>query len=138
MGFELRRKFILEFDAPALDGLEVTARSTSIDELLGLQDVAVEFDAAETVAAKRAAFARLVDAVASVLLDWNVEVDGVPVPADAEHLAQSDPLVMMSILRAYQAAATQVAGPLDGTSTGGEPSAELSIPMEPSSESLAS
>lgn len=136
MGFEART-YKLVFEDPGLAGLEVRARGITIDEMVRLQYLLGL--GGQLLAVERADERdELYQVLASGLLGWNLEQDGTPVPCAVERLrAQEWPLIV-EVARAWLEAARGVPAPLGPSSNGGQPSEEVSLPMEvlsPSPES---
>lgn len=144
MGKRITRKtFKLSFqpDTP-LDGLTTVVRGLSLGKALELQKNAADKD--KGGAEGKQAIERMVELLAEHLVEWDAEdEDGVPIPPTVEGLLSQDVDFVMSIIDAWQSAVTAATSvpesdPLPGTSTGGQPSVEASIPMDVPSESLAS
>lgn len=134
-GFTRKRKtYRLAFEDPEYEGLEIRVRGISTQEYLDALDMKAAAD--EDSEAQRALLRMFADS----LLEWNLmEEDGVtPVPATYEALAHEDLTFVDASVAAWLRANGAVSGPLDGSSTGGEPSAVASIPMAPLSPSQQS
>lgn len=134
MGYVPKRKiYRLQFEDPELEGLEVCMRGLNTGQFLdlqGLRGVAEDDDAAT-----QNMFQMMADAIVS----WNVtEEDGTAVPASLAGIRQQDMPFNLLIIDAWQTAMTGVPAPLESDSPSGGPSLEVSIPMEPLPESLAS
>lgn len=141
-----RRTFVLEFDDPEFDGLEVRARAVPVGQFLDIVGLADAVDAGgfgeltqeQTVQAFTAT-ANLLSSFADVLVDWNVEnEDGSPVPATLEGLRQQEFTFVMQIIRAWMAVAAGASDPLGPASNDGAQSVEVFLPMETLSASQAS
>lgn len=143
----------LDFVGTELDGLTVVATGTTVGNLLTMSDMIDnlgelpdedELAQAGPETAKRFAGAmtklrQLVDTYAEVLVRWDLEIPaGHPVPPTAEGMARLSPRHMMMIIKAWQAAVSQVPAELGKDSIGGAPSPVASLPMEPLSPSRAS
>lgn len=132
----VRKSLRLVFDDPELEGLEVKARRLNIGQMLDLMELrglASAGDASEEV---RLGMKRVFGVLAGALLSWNLEEPaGVPVPLNADTLAELDMGFVMAIIDALRDATTAVPVPLGPRSSAGVPSEELSIPMAPLSES---
>lgn len=134
MGFEVETVAKLVFPDGAYEGAEVFARcSLSIGEYLDF--LAVRDAPADEV---RPWIEALYGAFARYLVSWNLTKNGEPVPCTVEGLLSIDRELVRAIIRTWQDTAVDVTGPLGRPSSGGRPSAELSMPMEPLSESQAS
>lgn len=115
MGFKHQAKvYRLVFDDPALNGLEVKARSLSIGEL---NDDEV----------------RVFESFAKALVSWNLEdEDGNPLPATLEAIeSYPDAEFMTTLVSAWVNAITGVDKDLGKDSTSGKSFPEDTIPMEP-------
>jgi hypothetical protein len=133
MGYRPKKRvYVLEFEDPDFNGLEVKVRGLSTGQLLDLE--AAREDGSDE------AISRLLVLLADNLIEWNVEDDeGLSVPANLAGIRAQDVQFNMGIIRAWQQAVAGVSNPLDGASPSGEPSPEESaIPMAPLSPSLAS
>ncbi|MFI6304270.1 hypothetical protein ACIBCH_20560 [Amycolatopsis thailandensis] len=97
--------YALEFDHPELEGLKVRVRRGSVQ-------LRNDYDDAEKWQERLAIFA-------SVLVEWNVEIDGVPVPLTVEGLTSLEDTVLLPILQAWMEARRPTA-PLEQPSTPGE------------------
>lgn len=125
MGYQ-RKIYKLVFDDPEMNGLEVRARSVSIGAMRKVQETNDEF--------------LMMELFSKALVSWNLEDDGVPVPATLEGLQDQDADLVLAIVGAWMGTIAGVpdASPLDDASNSGKPSLEASIPMEPLSASQAS
>jgi hypothetical protein len=84
-----------------------------------------------------AAIGRLIDILADVIVEWNLDDDDdKPVPATASGLRDQDPELVAGIVRAWVGASSRVAPPLPAGSSPGE--IEAGIPMEVLDASLSS
>lgn len=133
MGYEIGAKvYKLVFADGQFEGLEVRARSMPLGEFLELAEL---IDAGGfTGDGAREIFARF----SKVLVSWNCEKRGKPVPTTVAGLLRLDLAEAGGIIEAWRDVITGVTGPLEQNSTGGEPSPEVSIPMEPLTASQAS
>ena len=128
MGYVRERKvFRLRFDDPEMDGLVVRARTISLGQFLdvvGLREVNPQQMSREELA-------KLFEAFAGALIDWNLEEpEGVPVPATLEGMHRQEPDFILTIIAAWVDALTSVPRPLGPASSNGATSLEASIPME--------
>jgi hypothetical protein len=105
--------YALEFDHPELQGLKVRVRRGSVQ-------LRSDYDDAEKWPDRLAIFA-------SVLVEWNLEVDGQPVPLTAEGLTSVEDTVLLPILQAWMEARRPTA-PLEQPST---PGVTESVPPQP-------
>jgi hypothetical protein len=132
MGFQSKRKtFKLIFSDPESEGLEVKAKSPTMDDFLTLQGMA-------GVEVSMPKFAELIEIFGKSLTGWNVEDEGVPVPATVEGARTLEPEFLLEIMDAWMDAVNGVDVPLEQPSEDGGPSLVASIPMEALSESQAS
>lgn len=151
MGFEAPRVIVkLDFTDTDLEGLEVRMRSQSVEELsqatsrmAAMAAVAkrmLDMDVGDEESAKKA-FADIdADSVSGVrevfrdfaahLVSWNLQEDGVPVPATLEGVNAQDSTFILRLARAWQEAISGVGTPLpQGLRTGRPPDLQ-SIPTE--------
>lgn len=105
--------YALEFDHPDLQGLEVRVRRGSLQ-------LRADYDDAEKWQERLAIFA-------SVLVEWNVQVDGVPVPTTVEGMTSLEDTVLLPILQGWMEARRPTA-PLEQPST---PGVTGSVPPQP-------
>lgn len=155
MGFTPKRKvYVLDFEGTDLDGLTARTRSASIGTMLDIGnaiDGAGDVPTVEVLAglpereqlSKIAEFMKkigdAVDQFAAVLVSWDLEDEhGHPVPAGVGGLLTLEPGELMLLIGAWRKAVADVPAPLPETSSGGTPSLEGSLPMDPLSPSLAS
>lgn len=134
MGFERKRKvFKLKFADPEFDGLEVLAASPSMDTF-----VAIARHAGKNVDTE--ALDELLGHFCVSLISWNLEEDGVPVPATVEGLRTQEPDFVLEVVDAWMDAVngTSANDPLAQPSDAGGQFQEALIPMETLSPSLAS
>jgi len=151
MGFEAPRIIVkLDFAGTDLEGLEVRMRSQSVGELsqatsrmAAMAVVAkrmLDMDASDEESAKKA-FADIdADSVSGVrevfqdfaahLVSWNLQEDGVPVPATLEGVNTQDSTFILRLSRAWQEALSGVGNPLPSGSSSGRPPDLSSIPTE--------
>jgi len=145
-GYVLSRVLKLVFDDEDLRGLDVRARSLSVARMLELTRLAGEMaqlDLKQLDDEQRAKLTTIFEIFAERLVSWNVmdeQPDGshVPVPATFDGLMSQDFDQVFRVIQAWQTAVAGVAAPLAQSSTGGETSVEVSLPMEILSPSRAS
>ena len=132
MGYQ-RRVYKLVFDDPEMNGLEVTARSVSIGVMRRVMALSDEEGTPETLF-------KMAEEFSKALVSWNLEEDGVPVPATLEGLEDQDSNFLLEVIGAWTSTIARVddASPLDSDSDSGPLSLAGSIPMETLSSSLAS
>lgn len=130
MGYVRQRKtYRLAFADGEFEGLEVTARSASVDAYQRIATLATRQVSAPPSAEDLAEIDHLYRAFAGVLVSWNLEEeDGTPVPATYDGLKAQDLPFAVAVILAWMDAVAGVSRPLDGTSTRGE--MEASLPME--------
>lgn len=132
----------LAFDAADgdLDGLEVVMGSLTVGQLMDMTRAADHADrSAEDME-------KFFTDFAAALISWNLEddtldADGVslqPVPATLEGVRSCDLGFIVAVAKAWMEAVAGVPGPLPAPSSGGPPSLEGSLPMEPLPPSPAS
>src|SRR5690348_6784001 len=118
MGYQ-RPILRLKFEDPEMAGLEVMCRRPSVKKVeeYSKSDRNLEVQ---------------VGIIAECLISWNLEDEnGDPVPTSAESLLDQDQPFLIALLDAWMGQAIKVSGPLGSDSPSGEPSPEVSIPMEP-------
>lgn len=125
MGYQ-RPLLKLVFEDPEMSGLEVLCKRPNIymieeytktDRNLDLQ----------------------LELLVQCVISWNLEdEEGTPVPITVKGLKLQDQPLLVGLLDAWMSQAVKVTGPLGSSSLSGEPSPEVSIPMEPLSVSLPS
>jgi len=135
MGYEGKKVLKLNFTDPQYEGLEVVVRKPIMEQVLSVADgqegVGEDADKMETLRP-------LAELLCSLLVGWNLENDGEPVPHTAEALLAQDFDVAQAIIKAWEDNAMGVSVPLEKASSDGERSLVASIPMETLSPSLAS
>lgn len=134
MTFEVETDARLIFPDGKYEGAEVFARiSLSIGEyfdVLAVRNAEIE--------EPRRYAEDMMRTFAPYLVSWNLTKNGEPVPCDFDGLWSIDRELAKQMCIAWQRAVEGLPGPLGQPSSGGRPSAELSMPMEPLSESQAS
>lgn len=135
MGFVAEpEEYELTFAEDRYQGLRVTVRSCSIADYFAFLDM---LDApTRGYEAVQEMFAHF----APYLVSWNLTTrDGEPLPTTAEALTTTvDRKLAQAIVKTWVRSVMEVDGPLDDSSTNGEPSVEASLPMEELSPSRAS
>lgn len=146
MGYQPpRNTYVLVFDDPAMEGLEVKCRSVPVRTFTGLIRLAA---ADNPSGADMAEIDRLFNEFGKALVSWNVTEtdddgkerlddngDAIPVPPTREGVDSQDVDWAMNVAFSWLQAIGGVPAPLDGRSTAGARSVELSLPMAPSSPS---
>lgn len=134
--------YVLKFDDPELEGLEVRASGASIGQLMELLDLARFATGQKFGVEDVKELDGLFDLFASKLISWNLEdEEGTPVTfepigeetaveAKARILRDQDLMFGLDLVLAWVGAVIGVSGPLDQPSTDGTPLAVASIPME--------
>lgn len=140
MGFEYEpEEYQLTFaDVPGLAGLEVTATSVPMADLLRY---AVLLDVPQDVTPQdvQDLWAERVGIFARALRSWNLERDGQPVGTDAASIQAQDSGLVMRVMAKWWIELNAVPAPLPGaSSSGGSSGLEASIPMETPSPSQPS
>ena len=126
MGFEGKKVIKLRFEDSDLAGLEVVTRMPTVAQVMAISDAK---DALGEDAAPLEYLRPVAEGLISVLVDWNLENDGEPVPHTADALLAQDYDVCQGIIHAWEENTFKVSVPLDEGSSSGEPSPEASIPM---------
>lgn len=147
MGFRpQRRTLTLKFADPDYEGFEVVIRRMTIDDSIMFNEYELrewegrvkrgEIPKEEIDARLHEMWTRLADAIES----WNLEDDGGnAVPVSVAAIRAQDPDFFWTAVRAWILGMTiKVGEDLKAPSSNGKPLEELSIPMEPLSENLAS
>lgn len=139
MGYTPKRHvYVLDFDDPQYEGLEVRAVSADLGTFLELTSLAEIGDNPSMQDIGKVG--DLLIGFAKVLRGWNVTDDqGDPVPPTVDGLRSLEFGFCFAIVAAWIRATAGVAAPLAPGSNGGGPSVDLStLPQEILSESLAS
>ena len=123
-----RKQYKLAFQDEGMEGVVITVQSLSSGQLIEIQS-----------AQQKGFHERMTGMLADKLVGWNVEdEDGTPVPATLDGIRSMDVDFADVVVKAWMEAMSGVSRPLPSSSAGGQPSVELSIPMDVSLESLAS
>lgn len=135
MGFVRNKIYRLVFDDPAMEGLEVRAKSVPLGTILRLTHLTGQELTSLTAAAQTEAMGEMLDVFATALVSWNLEdeqPDGstTPVPATREGLETQEFDFVMEIITSWMEALMAVAVPLGKRSPNGGPSPVASLPME--------
>ncbi|TDC63876.1 hypothetical protein E1258_09525 [Micromonospora sp. KC207] len=129
-GYQVPRR-VLDLELPSYPGLTVQARSISMGQVLELSPSIEARIFGPAIAPENLPhLEKVLAAFSAALIGWNLTEDGQPVPADATGLRSLDPDLFRALVLAWIDAMVQVPRPLAPPSAGGEPSPELSIPME--------
>lgn len=135
-GFEPPRTVLnLAFEAADLAGLAVRMYVPPLGELTRLVELAAGL--APALAAGQATLDQgrealgVYDILTKYIKDWNVTVDGAPVPATPEGLAGLEVGFLNRIVQAWQSAIGEVPAPLAPSSPSTPPPDLSSIPMAP-------
>jgi hypothetical protein len=141
MGFTYNRTlYKLKFADADLEGLEVTARGTTINGLLKFVNLGAELDGLDADHMDPAELSQKLPAMfspfAKVLVSWNLEdEDGTPVPATLEGLMDQEVPFVARVIEAYVTGIAQAPPPLPKSSgDGATTDLEASIPMIPAPE----
>ena len=151
------QQYRLTFADGRYAGLKVTMTGLTVGELLDTMDNSAGLeiaglanmshrDIAANAPAIAAKFRELHEsttgqyiALANHLVSWNVETkDGEPVPPTYKGILTQSAHFVKDIITAWRTGITGVDSPLDPPSNDGEPSPELSLPMEPLSPNQGS
>jgi hypothetical protein len=140
-----KRTFTLKFqdyDNDLLDGLEVKARSVSIDDYLEISDLLGNVEGPRVGGRER--YLNLLEKFAPVLVEWNAQEELDPgqvtdVPLSVAGLMSLEEWVATEIVRSWLVAVSSVPVPLARPSSDGEQSPALStLPVEMLSDSPTS
>lgn len=131
MGFQVNRRiYVLDFEGTPLEGLEVKVRGGTLGEVFAARDL-MHADPNNPTAEDLNAILGQMEELAGHLVSWNLEDDGVKIPADLEGLKTLELPDVMQIMQAWMKAQVDVPGPLGGSSSSTPPPDLSSIPMEP-------
>jgi hypothetical protein len=122
-------------------GLEVVAKSTSVEKLMGLMGLVEkvgDLEEAEILSGGFGVVEQVLRGFAGILHAWNVEDDDdTPVPATYEGLITQELGFVMEVVNAAVEAISTAPPPLPKNSSA-DPALEASIPMTPIEENPAS
>lgn len=131
MGFDVKRKvYNLLFTDGEYEGMEVKARSAGVGAYRRIAELAAHPWSSPPTSQDLARHGEMLAAFAAVLVSWNLEEDGAPIPATADGLDTIDPVMANAIVLGWMEAVAGVAAPLGQPSDGGDRSVEASMPME--------
>lgn len=125
MGFEGKKVLKLKFADPEYADLEVVVRRPTMEQVIAVGSRREELQSASEMEVLKP----LAELMCSLLIGWNLENEGEPVPHTATALLAQDFDVAQTILKAWEDHAIGVSAPLEQGSSGGEPSLVASIPM---------
>lgn len=130
MGYRVKKRtfklVFQEYEDELFNGLEVIARSVSINSYLQISEM---FTGSTR---NREKYRAALEAFLPVLVSWNAEdEDGNPLPLTVDTLADQEEYFMVEIVTAWMRGVASIPDPLVSRSSDGEPSPEESIPMEP-------
>lgn len=107
MGFELERRYVLEFEGTAMYGARIVLRGTSVGVGLKLGDMLPTEEWATLLCQH--------------VIEWNLEVGGEPVkPTPEDVLAKVEKVYLDLIATEWRKAAAGITAPLARPSTDGE------------------
>lgn len=138
MGYKRRPKqYRLKFEGEEYEGLTVLMTSLSVDEFIGVTELANKLISNEQDAGD---VGRLFDVMAEKIIEWNLEEDdGRPVPHTPEQLRKEDFDFIMAIQMSWMGAMASVPGPLpNGSSSGATSPEDMTTELEKLSRSLPS
>lgn len=139
MGYVRNTVYKLEFEDPAMQGLEVRAKSVPLKSILKLTKLTGRDLKQLPMQEQLDTMSDMIGMFADALVGWNLEnEDSTPVPADRDGLESQDFDFVMQIITAWMDALMAVAAPLGKRSPYGDLSLEASLPMEPLSVNLPS
>lgn len=149
MGYERGTTFVLTFEDPSFEGLEVRARGISTGHLFRILDLVEMLEEKNLSPAQIKQLDTLFRVFAGCpagctaahedqggnhyarkLKSWNLTEDGEPVPATYEGLMSQDFEFTQTLVEAWLDGMVGTPGPLDESSTDGGQFQEESIPME--------
>lgn len=139
MGYTRKPKtYILAFDDPEYDGLEVEVKGANLGKFLETMKLAgkveeIQAQAADGVVSEAAikSTVELIEDFAKSLIAWNLEDEkGKPVPANLTGLKSQDIEFVMYLINSWMEAIGGTEAPLGSGSTTGETSLAASIEME--------
>src|SRR5262245_25888532 len=138
MGYDVEKVYLLVF--AEREGMEVRARSATVDEFLGLLRFAelADIDPAKLTPEQGKLMLELFDMFGAYLIDWNLERRGEPVECSPAGLRSLDPGLAFEIIFAWMEAVASIPDPKGMSLPAGSPSLEASLPMAPLSASRAS
>jgi hypothetical protein len=137
-GYVRPRTLVLRWADGEFAGLEIRARRASMETFFNLAPL---IDGGIDVSSPdgRKEFLGLFQEFGAYLVSWNLEdEDGKPIECTPEEFLRQDPRFVREVLDQWAEAIAGVAAPLEQPSPSGGPFQEVSLPMEPLSESLAS
>lgn len=121
---EPQRTALLRFEGSEFGGAEVRCRlNVPMQMFFDFQHVQDSEDAGEV----EAAFQRFGD---DVLIDWNVQEGGAPIPATGEGFKRVSPAFAAIIMQEWVQAVAEVPAPLGEPSPSGSTSGVESVPTE--------
>lgn len=155
MGYQRNKTYLLAFDDPDYEGLEIRARGLSINRAMAAMRLAEVFDndehnfTAEDLV-KLDILMRMfagcpancgqehpeladagVEHYTSRIVSWNLEdEDGRPLEPSYATFTDQDADFTMNVVMAWLQGVLSTPAPLDGTSSDGKPPGAVSIPME--------
>lgn len=145
MGFKRKRPTVtLKFADPDYEGFVIEMRRMSIEDSFLFGDLRQwESDVHAGRVAKSVVDKQLLamhTAVADAVIGWNLEDDqDNPIPVSVAAIRAEDPDFFWTLVRSWiMAMDIGVSADTKAPSSGGKPSEELQIPMEPLSDDLAS
>lgn len=139
MGFTPRRRvYTLDFDGTDLDGLTVKVGAVDLETFLELAELQDQTDAGGAQGLR--ALRDLTDKFCGLVREWDLaDDDGNILPCTGEAFRRSmDTPDVLTVIRTWSTAVSDVPAPLDPSSSGGGPSVVELPPMAPLSENLAS
>lgn len=141
MGFEVTRTvFVLQFEDPKWEGLEVKTRKPSMGKQFDMMKYRqlAQINTESLSGADTEKLRELFEFFAGFLDSWNLTDNGVPVPCTAESLLDQEDDFILAVLNAWMGAVSKVPDPLEPRSNGGGQLEVASIPTETLSASLVS
>jgi hypothetical protein len=141
----MRRTFVLDFEDPSFNGLEVRTRSASLGTLMRMQELMSMALGDGEHDSEQAEFfwhlghqAPAEDGRQRILISWNLlDEQGQPVEISPEQLAEEEWPMIREIARAWVRAVTSVPRPLSSSSSDGDRSEELNLETLAAAANLA-
>ncbi|MGW0587466.1 hypothetical protein [Streptosporangium sp. NPDC002607] len=132
MGYKRKKTFKLTWADGEFDGLEVRARSISVERFLEFGPLLEGGLSGGFTAKDIEEMRELFREFSTVLVDWNLEDEDTdePVPCTFEGFIGQDIAFVREIISTWAEHIAGVAAPLEQPSPDGEPSLEESLPME--------
>jgi hypothetical protein len=141
-GYVRPRTLVLRWADGEFAGLEIRAKRASLETFFKFAPI-IDGGIDTSTPKGREEYLALVLEFGTYLVSWNLQDEDehgnkTPIPCTPEEFIASDPRFFREVLDQWAEAIAGVAAPLEQPSPSGGPFQEVSLPMEPLSESLAS